>query len=196
MKPVIGCRPQRGALGDNMRHVELAICFFFGLTTVVVSGAVKAQSVEEIDRPAVVERVFQCRTITEPTDRLACFDRETAAMEEAEKSEDLIIADREKVEEAKRGLFGLSLPKIKLFSSGDKKDEVREIETTIASAKRNGRGKMMLVLEDGARWIQTDSTSIPRDPAKGDVIKIKSGAIGSFFAKIGSSRSFRVRRIN
>lgn len=178
----------------RIRKTVSLVCF--GLVVSPFGGAVLAQSLDKENRPEVVERVFQCRIVEEAAERLACFDRETALMEEAEQSDNLIIADKEQVQEARRGLFGLKVPKLKLFGGGDDKDEISEIETTVASARRNGLGKMILVLEDGARWIQTGSASVSADPDKGDSVTIRSGSLGSYFAKVNGGRPFRVKRIN
>lgn len=147
------------------------------------------------ERPEVLERLFQCREIAADAERLECFDREASLFEQAEESDEIIVADRAEVQEARRGLFGLSLPKITLFS-GDDEDRIDEIETTIQSASSVGRGKLLMVVEGGARWMQTDSTTIINEPEAGDTVIIRSGALGSYFAKIAGSRSFRVRRVN
>lgn len=148
--------------------------------------------------PEMIEKLFECRKIAEPAPRLACLDQQTAAIEAATKAKDLVIADREQIKEARRGLFGLSLPKIGLFGGGGDKDEepIAKVESTLQSASPASGGKWLLVLEDGARWLQSDSTPVLGSPKAGDAIVIERAAMGSYMAKIGKRRAFRVQRIN
>ena len=170
-----------------------------GLVLVVPSHLATAQDrgVNVEGTPEVVSRLFDCRKIEDPTERLACFDREVAVVEEAEASDALVIADREQIREARKGLFGFSLPKIRLFGGGDDDEEdIDELEAVIASANRARNGKMLLTLEDGARWIQTDNTPILGTIDPGDDVTIEKAALGSYKAKIGRKRAFRVKRLN
>lgn len=150
------------------------------------------------EKPEAVARLFACRDVADPAERLSCFEREVAAVEKAQADEELVIVDREQVREARRGLFGFNLPRIGLFGGGDDRNEVEEIEeieAPIASFALRG-GKGYFTLEDGARWIQTDSTPILGKVVPGDMVLIKRAALGSYLAKIGSKRGFRVERLN
>ena len=111
------------------------------------------------------------------------------------KDDKLIVADREDVQEAKRGLFGLRLPKIKIFT-GNKDDEVNEIASTIKSVKKFGYDKWIFTLEDGARWRQKENRIFARPPRAGQSIVIKKAALGSFRARINDKITIRVERIN
>lgn len=157
------------------------------------SGAASESAV-----PDVIERLFECRKIADPTARLGCFDQQTAAVEAAASAKDLIIADRDQIKKARRGLFGLSLPKLDLFggNADDEEERIAKIETTIQSALQVSGGKWLVVLEDGARWLQSDSTPVLGSPKAGEVIVIERAAMGSYMAKIGKKRAFRVQRIN
>jgi hypothetical protein len=73
--------------------------------------------------------------------------------------------------------------------------EVNEIESIIASARVNPAGKLMLTLEDGARWVQIDSNKF-RLPKAGLPVKIRRAAMGSFFANIDGRPAIRMRREN
>jgi hypothetical protein len=177
-----------------------AKCAVLACALAATAGIANAQERRELDpkaTPQVVERLFACREIAEPTERLACFDREVAVVEQATSSDDLVIADREQISEARKGLFGFSIPKLRLFDRGSEKDEaLDQIEGVIASTRLSANGKLVVILEDGARWIQTDDTPIPGTVRPGDRIVIKRAAIGSFFARIGTKRSFRTQRLN
>ena len=147
--------------------------------------------------PAIYTDLVACKNIVSPEQRLACFDEKVAALETAAENNQVVIADREQVREARRGLFGLSLPRIKLFGgNSDEGGQIDQIESTIASARALRNGKWLIKLEDGALWQQTDPPrSTARRPKKGDGITIKRGSLGSYLAKVNGRRGFKVKRI-
>lgn len=147
--------------------------------------------------PAIYTDLLACKNIAAAEQRLACFDEKVAALESAQTNNQVVIADREQVREARRGLFGLSLPRIRLFEGdGDEGDQVDQVEGKIASARASRGGKWVIKLEDGAVWQQTDSPrSTSRKPKDGDTIVIKRGSLGSFVAKVNDGRAFKVKRI-
>lgn len=183
-----------GLLGGMATRAVLAVAL------VAASGAASAQDREAPNptaAPEIVERLFACRSIADPTDRLACFDREVAVVEQATEADDLVMADREQLSEARKGLFGFSIPKLRLFDRGSEEERaIDQIEGVIASSRLSATGKLVVTLEDGARWAQTDDTPIPGSVRAGDRITIKRAAMGSFLGKIGTKRSFRIQRLN
>ena len=152
-----------------------------------------AQDSTALKTPAQFSAVIACRAIADEAERLACFDSQVAALAKAADDKDIVIADRESVRETRRGLFGFSLPKINLFG-GDDADEFQEIDTTIASARPIGYGYYSIELADGARWEQTDGKLV-LSPKSGQKIKIKRGALGTFFANVNGQPGIRVRRV-
>ncbi|MEL6529369.1 MAG: hypothetical protein AAGK01_02390 [Pseudomonadota bacterium] len=179
-----------------MRWMKFSICSVAALG--LLAGPAIAQSAPEdrLETPEVVSKLFECRSIQDPTERLACFDREVADVFAAQESNDLVIAEREQVKEARRGLFGLNLPKIKLFSGGDEEDDVSEISATLADARRLGNGRFVFELEDGVRWIQTENNIGRKRFKAGDTIVIKKAALGSFKARVNNRSAGRVKRLN
>jgi hypothetical protein len=97
------------------------------------------------------------------------------------------------MKEARRGLFGFSLPSLKIFGDEDLGD-LDELETTIAGISTGQRG-FIFTLPDGARWAQTDKRYMDR-PKVGAKIKIEKAALGSYMASINKKPGFRVERIN
>jgi hypothetical protein len=169
----------------------------FASGVVVLGLSVSAPLVAQDDPgnapPPVFQAVVDCRGIPDSAARLVCYDEAVGELSDAQAEKRVVIADREQIREARRGLFGLALPDLKLFSSDGEK-QITEIETTIKSARRNEAGKWLFVLEDGARWAQTDTRPIYPDP--GDPIRIRSAAMGSFMANVDGAVAIRVRRIN
>ncbi len=146
-------------------------------------------------RPPVFEALVACKLIANPEERLACYDAKVTAIDEAEKKDEIVMADKESMKDARRGLFGFNIPKIKIFGNSDE-NEIKELVTTIKSARRDGDGKWVLTLADGARWQQTDSGNPIREPKSGMEIKIRPAALGSYFVNIGGQRAIRMKRLN
>lgn len=176
----------------------------FSATTAFAIGLGSPAMAQEIDRrkaltapPAIYTELVACKDIAEPAARLTCYDEKVAALQTAQSTNQVVIADREQVREARRGLFGLTLPRIKLFDGdGDEGDQIEAIDGIIRSARTIRSGKWLIQLEDGAVWQQTDTVrSTMRDPKAGDSITIERAALGSFMAKVNDGRGFKVKRV-
>ena len=145
--------------------------------------------------PAVYQAVVDCRGIADAAQRLACFDRTVGEMAQAGEAKDLVVIDRETMRETRRGLFGFSLPKIRLFGGGeDDKDQIREIESTIAGIRSAKDGLPVFTIADGARWKQTDGRNL--FPKVGQKIRIKAASLGSYMASIEGRAGVRVMRLS
>ncbi|WP_073975571.1 hypothetical protein [Erythrobacter donghaensis] len=151
--------------------------------------------------PGAASPVFACRTIAEDAARLACYDREVAALQAAEANNEVVIVDQEVVTRARRDLFGFSLPKIDLFRKRDKgkdaePEEIRRIEDSLAAFRIDATGRALITLANGARWLQTDNAPVLGEPKAGEKVVIETAALGSFKASIGGRRAIRVKRLN
>ena len=142
--------------------------------------------------PPAYQAVLDCQKLADPALRLACYDKAVGAMSEATTKKDLVIVDRESIRATKRGLFGISLPKVKIFGGNDDVD-VDSIESTIASTYSAKDGMSMFVLADGSRWKQTDGRYT--FPKAGQKIVVKRAALGSFMANVNGQPAVRVLRI-
>jgi hypothetical protein len=138
--------------------------------------------------------VLACRSITDNAQRLACFDRATAAMGDAETKGDLLTLDREQRRAVRKQAFGLSLPALDLFNKGEKPEEVNRITATIVSATQDPYRKWTIRLDDGAVWRQTDDNEPEKEPRKGSTVVIKKGVLGSFFIDIDGAPGFKAHR--
>jgi hypothetical protein len=105
-----------------------------------------------------------------------------------------VVVDKARANEAKRSLFGFSIPNFgALFGGGD--DQVNQIESTITGAFENGYDGWMIKLADGSSWQQTDSAPIALPPRKGDKVVVKRGSMGSYFVRLGSQPGFKAKRV-
>jgi hypothetical protein len=149
------------------------------------------------ERPAVLSRVVQCRAIAAEAERLACYDREVAAMDQAASAGELVAMDRNQIRRTRRSLFGLTVPNLGVFGDDNEdEEEASRIESTIRSASMNGNGRWVIELADGARWIQADSRGLNFPPRAGQPIRIRRAAMGSYLANVNNQTAIRVRRIN
>ena len=143
--------------------------------------------------PPVYQAVMACEAITDSAQRLACFDRSVAALKAATNAREVVVVDRGTVREARRGLFGLSLPRIKLFGGDDDTEEVTAIDSTITGVRVAQDGMPVFVLADGARWKQTEGRNV--FAKAGHAIHIKRAAMGSYMANINKQPGIRVIRL-
>ncbi|MGA0607863.1 hypothetical protein ACO2Q0_17880 [Phenylobacterium sp. VNQ135] len=146
-------------------------------------------------RAALVQRLSDCRKLTDDSARLACFDQATAALEQAEAKGDIVVVDREQARTVRRQAFGFSLPSLSMFERGEEKEEVDNVTGKIASARQDGTGKWVLRLEDGAVWQQVDVTELSLYPKAGQSVTVRKATLGSFLASVEGRRAFRVRRV-
>ncbi len=141
--------------------------------------------------PAVFSRVTDCRAIQDDAQRLACFDREVAALAQAQATREVVVVDREAVQRTRRSLFGLTLPDVgRLF--GDDVDN--EINSTVVAAQFNSIGMASIQIEGGAVWVQTEGRPISRRPRAGMPVQIRRGALGSYLLSVDGQRAVRVIR--
>jgi hypothetical protein len=167
---------------------------FAGVCALVATAtAASAAPPVAVGTPAQVQRLMDCRALSEASQRLACFDRESASMATAIQTKNLVFVDREKARAAKRSLFGFSIPDFGgLFGGGD--DEVKQIDSTIRSAGHNAEGGLLITLADGSVWSQTDDYQ-GLDPRPGEKVTVKRGTLGSFWLSIPGQSGIKVKRV-
>jgi hypothetical protein len=168
------------------------------LVTVSLTQAVAArdEATEKAPVPAIFQDVVDCLEIDDATQRLTCYDQNVQAMKAAQKSAQLFIASEDQVKESRRGLFGLTLPRLKIFggAAGDYA-EIKEIDGTIASVRETAAG-YIFTLADGAVWAQSENRYLGMTPKKGQKIVIRKAALGSYMGKLEDGVGFRIKRLN
>ena len=68
---------------------------------------------------AVIKNLLDCRALPDNAERLACYDKAAAAVENATKSGDLVAIDREQRRAARRQAFGFNLPTLSFLDRGE-----------------------------------------------------------------------------
>lgn len=169
----------------------LALAGTVAFMTVVPAHA--RDNTKSTARPAIYQAVVDCRTIGDSPQRLACFDRTVAEMASAAAANNLVILDREAVQETKKGLFGFNLPRLRLFGGADAGPEIVKIETKLVSVRDGRDGFPLFTFEGNGRWKQTSGRINIYHP--GDKAEIRRGALGAYFASIGNWPSIKVTRL-
>ncbi len=147
-----------------------------------------------------VAALQQCRTLTDPTARLACYDKAVDALTASTASGETVVVERDQVRKARKGLFGFTLPKIGFLTGRDDNAEdqadASRLETTIVSSRELRYGKWQFVVEGGATWETVEASVAFDDPVPGAKVLIEKGSLGSYFAKVGKGRRVQAKRVN
>ena len=152
-------------------------------------------------RSPYLVNLIACEALKSATEKISCYENNVSALDKAEADGEIILLDRTVTKEARRGMFGLSLPVLsRIF--GDEKgkaarggERIDRLEAKIQRAYETD-GRWVLVLEDGAKWVQTDSEPVAIAPKAGQGIVIRKAAMGSYFANVNGQRAIRVHREN
>ncbi|MGE0180191.1 MAG: hypothetical protein AB7O91_10280 [Sphingomonas sp.] len=172
----------------------LAACAAAALSS-PVSGQRRVDVAPE--RPEVLNQLTACRTVADAAERLACYDRQVAALEEAERSREIAVVDRGQIRRTRRSLFGLRLPDLGIFGGDSDEGEdgaaVNEINSTLRAAYSGADGRMIYRLEDNSVWVQTEGR-IGRMPRPGEAVRVRRGPLGSYLANIAGRPAIRVVR--
>jgi hypothetical protein len=165
------------------------------LAMLLLSGtAVRADEKPKAAGNEMMGKLSACRKLADRDQRLDCFDRETASIDEAIARKDIVVVDREAVRETRRSLFGFELPKLPFLGGGEKEETAQtEINAKIASANAIGNGRWQITLDNGAIWQTTESSPI-LDPRPGDTVRIRRAAMSSYFMNVSGQRAVRARR--
>ncbi|GGB58778.1 hypothetical protein [Blastomonas aquatica] len=156
------------------------------------AAAQSKQNDPALPSPEIFQALERCRTVTDSTARLACYDDAAAKLSAAVSAKQVYVVEETEVKKTKRSLFGLRLPDLSLFGSQtDGPDS--SLETTIKSVQQQRNGRWLIEIAEGAFWQTTEP--VPFNPNVGDNIDIKAGAIGSFFVKIKGRRAVKAIRV-
>ncbi len=124
------------------------ILLFTAALTLLPAGAAQARKAPPAGTPASMQSLLACRAIADTAQRLACFDRAAATVADALAKKDLVMMDRAKATQAKKALFGFSIPNFGgLFGGGE--DDIKEISSTVSSFSQNGYLGWTIKLADG-----------------------------------------------
>ncbi len=154
------------------------------------------------DPPPVAKPVAAlqaCRTLSNAAERLACYDKAVDGLTAAAASGETLIVERADVRNARKGLFGFTLPKIGFLTgrddNKDDRDDAARLETTVTNARAIGYGKWRFTVDGGAMWETVEASPGFDDPMPGAKITIEKGSMGSYYAKVGKGRRVQAKRV-
>lgn len=159
------------------------------IAVLLAGGAVEAAAPPA---PDIFKSLLACRAISDSAARLSCYDGKVAALDSAAAKGDVAVIDRESVKKARKENFGRQNPK-PLIPLGEK--DIDEINVVVRTAMRNSDGGWYMIMTDGSRWTQTDSTLLGRQPIPGSRVHIKKGALGSFKLSVENGPAMKAKRI-
>lgn len=177
-----------------LRHRSGIVLAAGAALLVLGSPALAAEGIP--GRAAQLQAVVDCRKVTDPNERLACYDAATATLDAAEKAGEVVVVDRAQVREARKAAFGFDFRMPAFMTAGEKPEEIDRITATVASVRRTADGKWVIVLTDGAVWRQIDTKRLSDDPRQGSTVEIRTATMGSYFMKVDGQRQIRVHRDN
>lgn len=144
--------------------------------------------------PQSVQQLIACRSMTDPAQRLACYDRQADALSSAIAKKEVVVIDKARATAAKKSLFGFSIPNFGGIFGGNE-DEVKEISSTATRVSQDAYGAYVVTLADGSTWYQQDDAPLGLGPEKGDKIVVRRGSFGAFFLSVNGQPGIRVKRI-
>lgn len=158
-----------------------------------------------LSQAASTKAIYDCAAISDDTARLNCYDAAVGILKSAEEAGEITTVSRSDVEKVQRESFGFSipsLPKLALPKLGAGKDKVDDngqlaaVNFAVASIRRDPYKKIILTLENGQIWRQTDSNTVSFSRRRGvKEATIKRAAMGSFKIKLDGGPAFRAKRI-
>ena len=165
-----------------------------GSLAAIAATEATAKPIPSSAPPAAVQTLLSCRSITDSTQRLACYDRAAQGFATAVEKKEVVMIDKARANEARRSLFGFTVPNFgALFGGGG--EEISQIESTVTDVVENGLGGFTLKLADGSVWAQIDDTPVALPPRRGDKVVVRRGALGAYFVKLGSQPGFKAKRV-
>ncbi|SEJ99417.1 hypothetical protein SAMN05518849_12411 [Sphingobium sp. AP50] len=170
--------------------------------SVLISGLLLATQASARDaRPIGSAKLFddmlQCRSLADANMRLACYDKQVAAISDAQAKNEVAVIDKESVRQTVRQNFGLATPAVPLAESsgGNGREEaLDEIQTKVVSFQPTVRDRWRLQLADGSEW-QTLETIAFRVPEVNMAVTVKKAALGSYLLRPAGWPAVRARRI-
>lgn len=170
-------------------------CAVIGVAVLAIAPA-GARKAPDTGTPAAVTQLLQCRALADSAARLACYDGQATKIEQQIAAKELVVIDKARADQARRSLFGYSVPNFGgLFGVGGK-DDISQIEVAVASLGRNPTGGMVVRLTDGSVWSQVDDWEPPTNPKKGELVTVKRGMMGSYYMEFKKSPGIKVKRVD
>jgi hypothetical protein len=158
-------------------------------TALAIAPSVQAKTEEAQALPPVVQAVADCRALGDSAQRLACYDRSVGAMMDAQAQRNLVVADRTKVVDTQRKLFGTYADGTDLFGAV----KLDRIEAKVLGVSTDRDGRWRVTLEGGSTWTQVGYDYV-NEPKVGALAVVRKVSLGGYELAVPGSRPFRAVR--
>lgn len=135
--------------------------------------------------------ILSCTKVPDDTQRLACFDREAAALSTVHTP----AAPPKLTPEQRIGLTRDRVDKLETPPDAPAEPQIKNFTAAIKSVSPGPGGRQVFELDNGQTWRQAETKSFTAHP--GDAIRISKAALGSFFMELQSNKheATRVSRV-
>ena len=169
------------------------------LVSTIVMGAPVFQSLAQ-SAGVDTDAAYACVAIEDDLDRLACYDAAIGQLKAAEDAGEVTVVTREDIEAAEQDSFGLAerpAPAVPAaVREQNRPDPITSIHASVTAIRRNLEGNLVVTLDNGQIWRQTDTARVTYSERRGvETAEVKRAALGSFRMKLDGGRPFRVKRV-
>ena len=117
--------------------------FALALGTVAVTLCAAPQASAQISgQPDELHAIYACKAITDPQERLACYDSSVGHFEAAEKNGDVITVSKSAIEKVERDAFGFNIPSLpglgKIFGRGNEAPKTEKKKNALTAPVETG----------------------------------------------------------
>ena len=158
-----------------------------------IAGMIFALGATATAQDVSTDDVYACTSVAEDAERLTCYDAAVGRLQAAEAAGDVTTVTRQEVEQVRQDSFGFSIPSLPSLTLGKSDDQSLKEMTLPVKAVRGNRGNLVITLENGQIWRQTDSKAL-RNNGQTEA-QIYEAAFGSYKMKLDGSIAFRVERV-
>ncbi len=176
-----------------------AIFIAIAISTATPALAKTSNHDDVLNAKSPLTSLYSCTKITDPTERLACYDKKVSSLKIAEDKKEIVAIDANVARKIKREAFGFnlpSMPKLGLPKIGTQSKQ-DELVVKVKSIRKRAR-KYIIILENGQVW-QESGGHINYIPKGELTATIKPKSMGSYLLSLNNGkttvRGLRIKRI-
>jgi hypothetical protein len=150
----------------------------------------------------LLDELSKCAANNDSLQRLVCYDtlaeKTKNSLPKQHNLQNQVPLQVDKTKQASVNVADPSLQQQTKFGYENKQpteDLIKQIKATITNIRKAPRGQLIITLDNGQVWRQTDSMHFKL--SKEEVVLISRGAMGSFFiGKENRNKRIRAKRVN
>lgn len=151
----------------------------------IAASPVLAKEQAVPSQPAVFQAVIACKTIIDPAERLACYDRSVEELAASAKARTLVVSDVATVKAQDAKSFGLAEQK----SAEDSK--VTQSAKISAVNFNPGSGEAVVTLDNGQVWKTSSNGTLAERLRAGQNVTITQGGMFGYRLRIYGRTGFQ-----